>query len=101
MFTSARLPTPPTFFQPPPPQNQTSIPPTSVSPRADAHYVTRIAELEEKVRLLQVQDVANKASLTKYKERWEKVKESMRKKKASKAASEAVKNRIEEEVEPE
>jgi hypothetical protein len=46
-----------------------------------------------------------KATIAKYKDRWDRVKESMRRKKASKAAAEAksnaLHNLIEEEVEPE
>jgi len=66
---------------------------------------SRIHELEEKLRLLHVQDITQKAAIAKYKERWDKVKDSMRRKKLAKAAADvqlaAERNRIEEEVEPE
>lgn len=66
---------------------------------------SRIHELEERLRLLQVQDITQKAAIAKYKERWDKVKDSMKRKKLAKAAAEvqlaAERNRIDEEVEPE
>jgi hypothetical protein len=86
----------------------------------------RIVELERKIRALQVQDLqqvsilpcpmdwfffANllnnqqKATINKYKERWDKVKDSMRRKKMAKAAAEmqqaAERTRIPEEDEGE
>jgi len=85
---------PPSLLQP---DNQKTNNP--VSPQS------RIHELEEKLRLLHVQDITQKAAIAKYKERWDKVKDSMRRKKLAKAAADvqlaAERNRIEEEVEPE
>lgn len=85
--------------------NQRLGPPSSLRQPDNAPLQSRISELEEKVRLLQVQDITQKAAIAKYKERWDKVKDSMRRKKLAKAAAEvqlaAERNRIDEEVEPE
>ncbi|KDQ59448.1 hypothetical protein JAAARDRAFT_33011 [Jaapia argillacea MUCL 33604] len=71
----------------------------------EAQLVRRVRELEEDVRVLRVDNEKQKAMIVRFRERWEKLKESAKKKKSAKAAAEAaaspVRERIEEEPEAE
>ncbi|EKM55682.1 uncharacterized protein PHACADRAFT_256475 [Phanerochaete carnosa HHB-10118-sp] len=88
-----------------------SVPPVSPSVAIaaagrdqEAQLLRRVRELEEEIRLLRVENEKNKAMIAKYRERWEKLKESARKKKQAKATADTtnvVNDRIEEEPEAE
>jgi len=64
----------------------------------------RVRELEEELRNLKTENEKQKAMITKFRERWDKLKESAKRKKEAKVAAETksgVTERIEEEPEPE
>ncbi|KAH7916013.1 hypothetical protein BJ138DRAFT_1140485 [Hygrophoropsis aurantiaca] len=71
----------------------------------EAQLLRRIRELEEEARAVRTENEKQKAMIARFRERWEKLKESAKRKKDAKAAAEAVKmgvrDRIEEEPEVE
>ncbi|KZS98956.1 hypothetical protein SISNIDRAFT_480543 [Sistotremastrum niveocremeum HHB9708] len=73
-------------------------------PNREAQLTNRVRELEEEVRVLKVESVSQKAMIAKYREKWDKIKESARRKKLAKATAEqqaqAAQDRIQEEIEP-
>ncbi|OSD02865.1 hypothetical protein PYCCODRAFT_1435151 [Trametes coccinea BRFM310] len=81
--------------------------PSPVPPPArerDPQLVRRVRELEEEVRALRAENEKQKAMIVRFRERWEKLKESAKRKKEAKAAAEStnvVSERIEEEPEAE
>ncbi|KAF8232363.1 hypothetical protein L208DRAFT_1397567 [Tricholoma matsutake] len=52
----------------------------------EAQYARRIKELEEEFRILRAENEKNKAMIVKFRERWDKLKESAKRKKAKAAA---------------
>ncbi|CAE6459319.1 unnamed protein product [Rhizoctonia solani] len=73
-------------------------------PAAPAVSASRIAELEEEIRQLKAENEKQKAQMAKYRERWEKLKESAKRKRAAKGQLEtsgAANVTIPEEQEPE
>ncbi|KAL0947137.1 hypothetical protein HGRIS_013268 [Hohenbuehelia grisea] len=79
------------------------IPIPSLNSGREAQYTRRIKELEDEVRVLRVDNEKQKAMITKFRERWEKLKDSAKRKKEAKAAaaSTPIKERIVEEPEAE
>ncbi|TFY58160.1 hypothetical protein EVJ58_g6586 [Rhodofomes roseus] len=70
----------------------------------EAQLVRRVRELEEEVRTLKAENEKQKAMIVRFRERWEKLKESAKRKKEAKAVAEAtniVNERIEEDPEAE
>ncbi|KAI0078186.1 hypothetical protein K474DRAFT_1660848 [Panus rudis PR-1116 ss-1] len=108
--------------QPPPPVDLASLtinpppvpvpvpipsPAPIVNPGRDkeAQLLKRVRELEEELRAARIENEKHKAMIVKFRERWEKLKESSKRKKQAKMAAEAAAmaehNRIEEEPEAE
>jgi len=82
--------------------NAQPVPLPGINTSREGQYLRRIKELEEENRALRVENEKNKAMIMKYKERWEKLKESARRKKEAKTnATASVKERIIEEPEAE
>ncbi|KAJ3575990.1 hypothetical protein NP233_g728 [Leucocoprinus birnbaumii] len=79
--------------------------PRALSPSRENQYLQKIKELESEVRQARVDNEKNQAMIRKYRERWEKLKESAKRKKEAKAAAVAasspVRERIVEEPEAE
>ncbi|KAK7043664.1 hypothetical protein VNI00_008275 [Paramarasmius palmivorus] len=72
----------------------------------EAQYARRVKELEDELRIMRIENDKNKAMIAKFRERWEKLKESAKKKKqvkeaANRSGSGGVKERIVEEPEEE
>ncbi|KAA1471263.1 hypothetical protein DENSPDRAFT_837220 [Dentipellis sp. KUC8613] len=71
----------------------------------EAQLMRRVRELEEEVRNVRVENEKQKAMISKFRERWDKLKESAKRKREAKAAAEAqnapVHERIDEEPEAE
>ncbi|CDO70707.1 hypothetical protein BN946_scf184798.g22 [Trametes cinnabarina] len=83
-----------------------NVPPPVPAPtrERDPQLVRRVRELEEEIRVLRVENEKQKAMIVRFRERWEKLKESAKRKKEAKAAAEStdvVSERIEEEPEAE
>ncbi|KIP04757.1 hypothetical protein PHLGIDRAFT_129299 [Phlebiopsis gigantea 11061_1 CR5-6] len=82
-------------------------PPANVANGArdqEAQHLRRIRELEEELRVVRVDNEKQRAMIVKFRERWDKLKESARKKKQAKATAEStsvVNDRIEEDPEAE
>ncbi|KAI5899940.1 uncharacterized protein SCHCODRAFT_02483043 [Schizophyllum commune H4-8] len=76
------------------------IPPGMLTGR-EAQYAKRVKELEDELKAAKAENEKQKASLIKYKEKWDKLKESARRKKEAKAAAGAVKQPIAEDPEGE
>ncbi|KIY51115.1 hypothetical protein FISHEDRAFT_38010, partial [Fistulina hepatica ATCC 64428] len=72
-------------------------PPIPLPTGREAQYVRRIKDLEDELRGARAENEKHKASIVKYKERWEKLKESAKRKKEAKAAAAAVRETIVEE----
>lgn len=86
--------------------NQPAVPPGREVPPGmltgrEAQYAKRVKELEEELKTAKAENEKQKASLVKYKEKWDKLKESARRKKEAKAAAGAVKQPIAEDPEAE
>jgi len=64
----------------------------------EAQYARRVKELEEELRTLRAENEKHKAMLAKYHERWEKLKESAKRKKEAKAVAEAVLTGVREKI---
>ncbi|CCM02892.1 uncharacterized protein FIBRA_05006 [Fibroporia radiculosa] len=78
--------------------------PVNPARERESQLVRRVRELEEDVRVLRVENEKQKAMIVRFRERWEKLKESAKRKKQAKAATEAtniVDERIEEDPEAE
>ncbi|KAF5358082.1 hypothetical protein D9756_001840 [Leucocoprinus leucothites] len=79
--------------------------PRALSPSREGQYLQRIKELENETRQSRAENEKNQAMIRKYRERWEKLKESAKRKKEAKAAAVAaaspVRERIVEEPEAE
>ncbi|KAG8809055.1 hypothetical protein FRC17_003635 [Serendipita sp. 399] len=75
----------------------------ALGPEREGQYVRRIRELEEELRLSRVENEKNRATIQRFRERWEKLKESAKRKRSAKAAENArgdsVKETIQEEPE--
>jgi len=70
----------------------------------EAQFLRRIRELEEEVRVVRVENDKQKAMIAKFRERWEKLKESAKRKKSARAAGtdpNSVRERIDEDPEGE
>ncbi|KAI0049664.1 hypothetical protein FA95DRAFT_1646603 [Auriscalpium vulgare] len=84
---------------PPPPA------PTNAARDRETQLVRRTKELEEELRTVRVENEKQKAMIAKFRERWDKLKESAKRKKDAKVAAEAlmapVRERIDEEPEAE
>ncbi|CAA7267636.1 unnamed protein product [Cyclocybe aegerita] len=84
--------------------NVPALPIPGMNTGREAQYMRRIKELEEELRLMRVENDKNKLMIAKFRERWEKLKDSAKRKKEAKAAAEAatgVRERIIEEPEAE
>ncbi|KAI0637188.1 hypothetical protein C8Q77DRAFT_552531 [Trametes polyzona] len=80
------------------------VAPLNAGRERDPQLVRRVRELEEEVRTLRAENEKQKAMIVRFRERWEKLKESAKRKKEAKAAAEStnvVGERIEEEPEAE
>lgn len=79
--------------------------PISTNRDREAQLSRRAKELEEELRVMRVENEKQKAMIAKFRERWDKLKESARRKREAKAAVEAhhapVHERIDEEPEAE
>ncbi|KAJ8699858.1 hypothetical protein PTI98_002937 [Pleurotus ostreatus] len=81
--------------------NVPPIPIPGLTPGREAQYTRRIKELEDEVRGLRADNEKQKAMIAKFRERWEKLKESAKRKKEAKAGSTPIRERIVEEPEAE
>ncbi|KAF9562160.1 hypothetical protein CPC08DRAFT_706887 [Agrocybe pediades] len=85
--------------------NVPAVPIPGMTTGREAQYARRVKELEDELRLMRVENEKNKLMIAKFRERWEKLKDSAKRKKEAKAAAEAasagVRNRIVEEPEEE
>ncbi|PPQ64667.1 hypothetical protein CVT26_002757 [Gymnopilus dilepis] len=85
--------------------NVPAAPIPGINTGREAQYVRRIKELEDELRLMRVENEKNKMMIAKFRERWEKLKDSAKRKKEAKAAAQAatagVRDRIIEEPEAE
>jgi len=83
----------------------TPITPGNAGRDREAQLLRRIRELEEEVRAVRTENEKQKVMIARFREKWEKLKESAKRKKDAKAASEAtrmaVRDRIDEEPEAE
>ncbi|KAH9934881.1 uncharacterized protein B0H18DRAFT_951400 [Fomitopsis serialis] len=89
---------------PPVPPPVAALNPGNPGRDREAQLVRRVRELEEEVRTLKAENEKQKAMIVRFRERWEKLKESAKRKKVAKAAAEAtniVNERIEEDPEAE
>ncbi|KAF5324941.1 hypothetical protein D9611_004350 [Ephemerocybe angulata] len=81
------------------------VPIPSLNAGREAQYSRRIQELEAELRAVRAENEKNKLMITKFRERWEKLKESAKRKKEAKAVADGsapgVKDRIVEEPEAE
>ncbi|KAF9264870.1 hypothetical protein L218DRAFT_972448 [Marasmius fiardii PR-910] len=75
-----------------------ALPPPGINTPREAQYARRVKELEEELRNMRVENDRNKAMIAKFRERWDKLKESAKRKKESKAAAEASKTGIHERI---
>ncbi|KAL1665261.1 hypothetical protein GGF50DRAFT_53073 [Schizophyllum commune] len=89
-----------TIVNPPAVPPGREIPPGMLTGR-EAQYAKRVKELEDELKAAKAENEKQKASLIKYKEKWDKLKESARRKKEAKAAAGAVKQPIAEDPEGE
>ncbi|PPQ89090.1 hypothetical protein CVT25_006462 [Psilocybe cyanescens] len=82
-----------------------AVPIPGINTGREAQYARRVKELEDELRLMRVENEKNKLMIAKFRERWEKLKDSAKRKKEAKAAVEAantgVRERIIEEPEAE
>ncbi|KAG5354168.1 hypothetical protein C0989_003681 [Termitomyces sp. Mn162] len=85
--------------------NMPSVPIPSMTSGREAQYARRLKELEDEVQSLRAENDKHKAIIVKFRERWEKLKDSAKRKKEAKAAaaatSLATRERIVEEPEAE
>ncbi|KAF8969806.1 hypothetical protein BDZ97DRAFT_1792699 [Flammula alnicola] len=85
--------------------NVPAVPIPGITTGREAQYARRVKELEDELRLMRVENEKNKLMIAKFRERWEKLKDSAKRKKEAKAAAEAattgVRERIVEEPEAE
>ncbi|KAJ3797234.1 hypothetical protein GGU11DRAFT_816606 [Lentinula aff. detonsa] len=81
-----------------------ALPIPGIHTAREGQYLRKVKELEEELRSVRIENEKNKAMIVKFRERWEKLKESAKRKKEGKAATEAakaVRERIVEEPEAE
>ncbi|KAJ4488180.1 hypothetical protein J3R30DRAFT_3654492 [Lentinula aciculospora] len=78
-----------------------ALPIPGIHTAREGQYMRKVKELEEELRSVRIENEKNKVMIVKFRERWEKLKESAKRKKESKAAAEAVRERIVEEPEAE
>lgn len=64
----------------------TQQPTNLLGPERETQYVRRIRELEDELRLSRVENEKNKATIQRFRERWEKLKESAKRKRSARAA---------------
>ncbi|KAF8892606.1 hypothetical protein BD779DRAFT_1610156 [Infundibulicybe gibba] len=84
--------------------NIAAVPIPGINSGREAQYARRVRELEEEIRVVKVENEKHKAMIVKFRERWEKLKESAKRKKEAKAAADnvtSVRERIIEEPEAE
>ncbi|KAF8061512.1 hypothetical protein FPV67DRAFT_283106 [Lyophyllum atratum] len=85
--------------------NVPGVPIPGITSGREAQYARRLKELEEELRGVRVENEKHKAMIAKFRERWEKLKESAKRKKEAKAAAAAssmsARERIVEEPEAE
>lgn len=90
------------FAKPPAPVSAPAVPIPAIKAGREAQYTKRIKELEDELRAVRSENEKNKLMIVKFRERWEKLKESAKRKKEAKASSEGVRNqKIVEEPEAE
>ncbi|XP_006458434.1 hypothetical protein AGABI2DRAFT_190715 [Agaricus bisporus var. bisporus H97] len=79
--------------------NVPSLPiPGVAPPNRENQYLQRIKELENEVRQARIENEKNQAMIRKYRERWEKLKESAKKRKDAKAAAIAAASPVREKI---
>ncbi|GLB35334.1 hypothetical protein LshimejAT787_0208990 [Lyophyllum shimeji] len=85
--------------------NLPAVPIPGITSSREAQYARRLKELEEELRGVRAENEKHKAMIAKFRERWEKLKESAKRKKEAKAAAAmanmSTKERIVEEPEAE
>jgi len=85
--------------------NVPAVPIPGINTGREAQYARRVKELEDELRLMRGENEKHKLMIAKFRERWEKLKDSAKRKKEAKAATEAatagVRERIVEEPEAE
>ncbi|KAF9818897.1 hypothetical protein IEO21_02435 [Rhodonia placenta] len=89
---------------PPIPPAVAALNPVNPGRDREAQLVRRVRELEDEVRIVRAENEKQKAMIVRFRERWEKLKESSKRKKEAKAAAQAtnvVDDRIDEEPEAE
>ncbi|KAG7092270.1 hypothetical protein E1B28_008632 [Marasmius oreades] len=75
-----------------------SLPQPGINTPREAQYARRVKELEEELRNMRIENDRNKVMIAKFRERWDKLKESAKRKKVSKAAAVASKTGIQERI---
>ncbi|KAJ3556643.1 hypothetical protein NM688_g1918 [Phlebia brevispora] len=93
-----------TINVPPPPPPPTAVSPGPGRERNEAQLLRRVRELEEELRTVRAENEKQRAIIVKFRDRWEKLKESSRRKKEARAAAghtSVANERIEEEPEAE
>ncbi|KXN82501.1 hypothetical protein AN958_02352 [Leucoagaricus sp. SymC.cos] len=83
---------------PDPNSNVPPLPIPSLTPNRENQYLQRIKELENEVRQARVENEKNQAMIRKYRERWENLKESAKRKKEAKAAAMAAASPVREKI---
>jgi len=78
--------------------NVPAVPIPGITTGREAQYARRVKELEDELRLMRVENEKNKLMIAKFRERWEKLKDSAKRKKEAKAASEAASTGIRERI---
>ncbi|KAF8162995.1 hypothetical protein B0H34DRAFT_794745 [Crassisporium funariophilum] len=85
--------------------NVPAVPIPGINTGREAQYARRVKELEDELRLMRGENEKHKLMIAKFRERWEKLKDSAKRKKEAKAAAEGatagVRERIIEEPEAE
>ncbi|KAG5639610.1 hypothetical protein H0H81_010812 [Sphagnurus paluster] len=69
--------------------NSPALPIPGIASGREAQYARRLKELEEELRGVRAENEKNKAMIVKFRERWEKLKDSAKRKKEAKAAAAA------------
>ncbi|KAL0071574.1 hypothetical protein AAF712_001431 [Marasmius tenuissimus] len=75
-----------------------AFPQPGMNTAREGQYARRVKELEEELRNMRVENDRNKTMIAKFRERWDKLKESAKRKKESKAAAEASKTAIQDRI---
>ncbi|KJA27397.1 hypothetical protein HYPSUDRAFT_35294 [Hypholoma sublateritium FD-334 SS-4] len=78
--------------------NMPAVPIPGINTGREAQYARRVKELEDELRLMRVENEKNKMMIVKFRERWEKLKDSAKRKKEAKAAAEAAATGVREPI---